>query len=173
MNILELVPLAKDIINRIIPDPDKAMELQLELAKVEVQESTARMGVLQSWLANPNWFVSGAIPMILWMISLVVFFNHVFGPMLKGLGMSGLPLLDLPEWYYGLAKLIIGGLFLKKVVDDNELRYPNGTLLSPAKKAVTAALMRGDGKVVTSTEKVEVNYEEKLRKLSGKDKEER
>jgi len=140
-SLLDLAPTITHIIDRFVPDPNKAQEMKLEMAKVEANENVAKMETQKAWLSNTNWFVSGAIPAILWMISLVVFFNHILGPILKGIGL-GIPLLDLPEWYSGLAKLIIGGLFTKKVVDANEW-WINGKLVSPSTKTIEASLQGG------------------------------
>lgn len=141
MNLLDLVPTVSNIIDRFVPDPNKAAEMKLELAKIEASEYVAKMETQKAWLGNTNWFVSGAIPAILWMISLVVFFNHILGPLLKGGGLA-VPIMALPEWYYDLAKLIIGGLFAKKVIDNNEW-WIGGKLVSPSKKTVEAAIQGG------------------------------
>lgn len=141
MNLLDLVPTVSNIIDRFVPDPDKAAEMKLEMAKIEASEYVAKMETQKAWLGNTNWFVSGAIPAILWMISLVVFFNHILGPLLKGIGLA-VPIMALPEWYYDLAKLIIGGLFAKKVIDNNEW-WIGGKLISPSKKTVEAAIQGG------------------------------
>jgi len=141
MNLLDLAPAVTQIIDRFVPDPNKAAEMKLELAKIEASEYVAKMETQKAWLGNNNWFVSGAIPAILWMVSLVVFFNHILGPVLKGIGL-GVPIVDLPEWYYDLAKLIISGLFAKKIIDNNEW-WIGGKLVSPSKMTVEAAIQGG------------------------------
>ena len=65
MNILDLAPTIAHIIDRFVPDPNKAAEMKLEMAKVEASENVAKMETQKAWLANHNWFVSGAIPAIL------------------------------------------------------------------------------------------------------------
>lgn len=158
MNLLDLAPTVTHIIDRFVPDPNKAAEMKLEMAKVEASENVAKMETQKAWLGNVNWFVSGAIPAILWMVSLVILFNHIIGPILKGIGLS-IPILDLPEWYYGLAKLIVGGLFTKKIIDNNEW-WIGGKLVSPSKQTVEASL-RG-GKTTPVGESVTLKKTEEL-----------
>ncbi len=163
MNLLELAPTVTHIIDRFVPDPDKAQQMKLEMAKIEASENVAKMETQKAWLSNSNWFVSGAIPAILWMVSLVILFNHIVGPLLKGIGIA-VPLLDLPEWYYGLAKLIVGGLFTKKVIDNNEW-WIGGKLVSPSRQTIEASIAGGKTQPVgesVSLKKTEELVEKRL-----------
>jgi len=120
MNLLEVVPALDSIIGKIIQDPNQAGNLKLELEKLDVQKDIERYKVQQSWLSNKSVYVAGAIPTILWLLSVVVAFNHIIAPLLMGLGMN-LPTLELPEYYTDLAGTIILGLFAKKAWDGSTI----------------------------------------------------
>nr|WP_321499940.1 3TM-type holin [uncultured Dethiosulfovibrio sp.] len=129
MNLLELLPGISGIIERVIPDPNKKAELELELSKVQADEVNARMGVLQGMLSNKSLFVAGAIPALLWLAVLGLLNNYVLGPWF------GLEPINFPDQYWTLLSTVVIGLFGKKVVDGNEFRWPNGNVLSPKKEA--------------------------------------
>ena len=120
MNLLEIVPALSDLIGQVIQNPNQATELKYELEKLDVQQDIERLKVQQSWLSNHSPFVAGAIPCILWLLSVVVAFNHIIAPLLMGLGMK-LPVLELPEYYTDLAGTIILGLFAKKAWDGSTI----------------------------------------------------
>ncbi len=120
MNLLEVVPALDSIIGKIIQDPNQAGNLKLELEKLDVQKDIERYKVQQSWLSNKSVYVAGAIPTILWLLSVVVAFNHIIAPLLMGMGMN-LPILELPSYYTDLAGTIVLGLFAKKAWDDSTI----------------------------------------------------
>lgn len=127
MNLLQLVPQITDIIGKVLPDPNKKAELELELSKVQADEVKARMGVLQGMLSNKSLFVAGAIPALLWLAVLGLFNNYVLGPWFD------LIPINFPDQYWTLLSTVIIGLFGKKIVDGNEFRWPNGNVASPRK----------------------------------------
>lgn len=133
MNLLEAIPGITEIIGRVISDPNKKAELSLELAKVQVDEVKARMGVLQGMLSNKSLFVAGAIPALIWLAVLGLFNNYVLGPWFS------LHPINFPDQYWTLLSTVVIGLFGKKVVDGNEFRWPNGNVLSPKKESKEAA----------------------------------
>lgn len=164
MNLLDLAPTVTHIIDRFVPDPNKAQEMKLEMAKVEASENVAKMETQKAWLGNVNWFVSGAIPAILWMISLVVANNCILAPWLNGILGFKVPIVELPAWYSSLAMTIVTGLFAKKVVDDNEW-WIGGKLVSPSKKTIEASIRGGKAAPVGETvvmKKAEELVEQKL-----------
>lgn len=164
MNLLELAPAITHIIDRFVPDPDKAQAMKLEMAKIEASENVAKMETQKAWLSNSNWFVSGAIPAILWMISLVVANNCILAPWLNGIFGFSIPIITLPEWYSGLAMTIITGLFAKKVIDNNEW-WIGGKLVSPSRQTIEAAITGGKTQPVgesVSLKKTEELVEKRL-----------
>lgn len=128
MNLLELLPGLSGIIERVIPDPNKKAELELELSKIRTDEVKARMGVLQGMLSNKSLFVAGAIPALLWLAVLGLLNNYVLAPWF------GLQPINFPDQYWTLLSTVVVGLFGKKMVDGNEFRWPNGNVLSPKKE---------------------------------------
>ena len=164
MNILDLAPTITHIIDRFVPDPNKAAEMKLEMAKVEASENVAKMETQKAWLANPNWFVSGAIPAILWMISLVVLNNSILAPWLNGFLKLEIPIVSLPDWYSNLAAIIVTGLFAKNTSENGEW-WINGKLVSPSRKTVEASIAGGKTAPVgeaVSLKKTEELVEQKL-----------
>ena len=122
MNILELIPALEGIIGKVIQDPNQAGNLKLELEKLDVQRDIEKYKVQQAWLSSKSAFVAGAIPTILWMVSVVIAFNHIIAPLLEwGFG-SKLPILELPDYYTDLAGTIVLGLFAKKAWDGSEIQ---------------------------------------------------
>ena len=121
MNIFEVLPALDSIIGKVIQDPNQAGNLKLELQKLDVQKEIAKYKTQAAWLSNKSPMVAGAIPCILWMVSIVIFFNHIVSPLLMAAGLS-LPVLELPAYYTDLAATIVLGLFAKKAWDTSEIR---------------------------------------------------
>lgn len=141
MNILELIPGIGSIIDKVIPDPNKKTELKLELAKLDAAEATERLGVLKNMMGHKSLFVAGGIPALIWLAVVYILANYIIFPLLGAVGLSVTPI-QLPDEYWGLLKVVIVGLFGKKVIDGNEWRW-NGKLISPAKDAAKIAAVQG------------------------------
>ena len=135
--ILDLIPEVGKLIDRFVPDPQKKLEAERMLKELDTRELEARLGVQKAWLSNQSIFVAGAIPTVLWMVSIVIFFNHILAPLLKPV--FAIPTLDLPEWYANLAGTIVLGLFGKKAWDSSEIHW-NGQTVKPAKEKVQAEI---------------------------------
>jgi len=150
INLLQAIPAIGDIINKIIPDPNKQSELKLEIAKLDAQESIARMGVLQAMMGNKSLFVAGGIPALIWLAVIYLAANYILFPLLAGFGMHIAPI-ELPGDYWSLLQVIVVGLFGKKVIDGNEWRWGD-KLISPAKSQVQTAAAMGDTKPIGAKE---------------------
>lgn len=137
MNILDAIPEIGRILDDLISTPEEKREAQLRLREIDVREIEARLGVQKAWLSNQSIFVAGAIPTVLWMVSVVIFFNHILAPLLAH--WVTIPTLDLPQWYSQLAGTIVLGLFGKKAWDSSEIHW-GGEVVKPAKEKVTAEL---------------------------------
>jgi len=131
MNVLELVPALESIIGKVIQDPNQAGNLKLELAKLDVQQEIEKYRTQAAWLSNKSPLVAGAIPCILWMVSVVIFFNHILAPLLMAAGLE-IPTLELPAYYTDLAATIVLGLFAKKAWDTSDIHI--GGFHSPRKQ---------------------------------------
>jgi len=137
MNLLDAIPEIGKILDDLISTPEEKREAQLRLREIDVREVEARLGVQRAWLSNQSVFVAGAIPTVLWMVSLVIFFNHILAPLLAH--WVQIPTLDLPAWYSQLAGTIVLGLFGKKAWDSSEIHW-GGQVVKPAKEKVAAEL---------------------------------
>lgn len=143
MNVLELIPGISGIIDKIIPDPNKQQELKLEMAKLDAQDTAARMGVLQAMLSNKSIFVAGAIPAIIWVFVFSLANNYILLPWARAFGAT-VPEVPLPDSVIALVGGIVAALLGKKYMDNNEFYYPNGQLKSPSKMLVEAAAAKGN-----------------------------
>lgn len=143
MNVLDLIPGISGIIEKIIPDPNKQTELKLELAKLDAQDTAARMGALQAMFSNKSMFVSGAIPAIIWVFVLSLANNYILLPWARVFG-AAFPEAPLPDAVIALVGAIVAGLLGKKYMDNNEFYYPNGQIKSPSKMLIEAAAAKGD-----------------------------
>lgn len=137
MNLLDAIPEIGKILDDLISTPEEKREAQLRLREIDVREVEARLGVQKAWLSNQSVFVAGAIPTVLWMVSLVIFFNHILAPLLAH--WVQIPTLDLPAWYSQLAGTIVLGLFGKKAWDSSEIHW-GGQVVKPAKEKVAAEI---------------------------------
>lgn len=137
MNLLDAIPEIGKILDDLISTPEEKREAQLRLREIDVREVEARLGVQRAWLSNQSVFVAGAIPTVLWMVSLVIFFNHILAPLLAH--WVQIPTLDLPAWYSQLAGTIVLGLFGKKAWDSSEIHW-GGQVVKPAKEKVAAEI---------------------------------
>jgi hypothetical protein len=129
VNILDAIPAIGSILDKTITTKEELEEIKLKFAEIDIREVEARLGVQKAWLDNKSVFVSGAIPMMLWMVSIVILFNCVISPLLAPVW--EMPVIDLPEWYSSLAATIVIGLFGKKAFDGNTIQM--GNFLKPAK----------------------------------------
>jgi hypothetical protein len=128
----ELIPGIGKIVDDLVTSDEEVREKLLEEKIIDTEVIKARLGVQKAWLSNKSPYVAGAIPTILWMISLVIFFNHVFAPVLVWLSGANVPTLDLPGYYVEFGKWIVLGLFGKKAWDSSEVKI--GGLYSPKKQ---------------------------------------
>ena len=129
-SLLDLVPEVGKILDNLISTPEEKREAELRLREIDIREVEARLGVQKEWLGNKSVFVAGAIPTILWMVSIVIAFNCIIAPLLSPVWK--IPIMALPDWYAGLAGTIVLGLFGKKTIDGNEFRL-HGEVIKPAK----------------------------------------
>ncbi len=129
-SILDAIPGIGQILDDLITSRDEVEQVKIRLREIDARETVARLGVQRAWLSNKSWFVAGAIPTVLWMVSIVIFFNHILAPLLGA--WVTIPTLDLPDWYANLAGTIVLGLFGKKAWDGAELRW-GGETVKPAK----------------------------------------
>lgn len=134
MNVLDAIPVLGQLIDKIVPNPNQANELKIELAKLDIKRDIAKLDVQKAWLSNKSPYVAGAIPTILWMVSFVILFNHVVAPLLSWGFQATVPVLELPGYYVDMASTIVIGLFVKKAWDNTDVKI--GGFHSPIKTAI-------------------------------------
>lgn len=100
MSILSIIPVIGEIIEKVIPDPNKRMELQLELARLAdaenaraSQEALAQSEVNKVEAGHRSVFVAGWRPAIGWGCGVALIYNTVLAP-LAGLGVADLGFLQ-------------------------------------------------------------------------------
>lgn len=87
MGLLALIPILGDIIDKVIPDPNKRIELQLELAKLadqenarESQERISQAKVNEAEAGSSSLFVAGWRPAVGWSCVLGFLYNVIVAP---------------------------------------------------------------------------------------------
>lgn len=122
MGFLNALPIVGQLIDKIIPDPEKRLELKLELEKIDLQRDIAGLEAAKAMLSNQHWFVSGAIPSLIWLASVMLATNCVLIPIAQFIGqlngvVVAIPQIQYPGEYWYLLGVIITGLFAKKSAD--------------------------------------------------------
>lgn len=115
MSLVALLPFAKSIIDRVIPDKGAAAEAKLKLIELEQRGELAQlaaetelrkgqMAINAEEAKNPSIFVSGWRPFIGWVCGLGLAYEFLVRPILVGFGFLGaeIPMGDL--------LVILGGL---------------------------------------------------------------
>ena len=69
------------ILERVIPDPAKRMEAELEIQKALLEGDRAQMKVNQEEAKNPSVFVSGWRPFVGWVCGFALAFVYIIKPM--------------------------------------------------------------------------------------------
>ena len=151
-------PVAKRLIDLFIPDKASAREFQLELSKLEAEQNKIRAQALSEMMGHKSVFVAGAIPSFLWIGAIGIFLMFIVNPILAFAGIERELYVELPAEYWSLAQLIIGGLFAKKVIDDNEWNW-GGKIVSPSKKKIEFEIHEG------FKTKTDVDYNERIKEL--------
>lgn len=123
MSLLKALPLVGQLIDRFIPDPQKKQEFLLEIERMALARDVAGLDAAKSMLSNSHWFVSGAIPSLIWLASLMLGVNCVLIPF-SGFLISAIwgiqvtiPIIQYPAEYWYLLGVVITGLFAKKSAD--------------------------------------------------------
>ena len=121
-----------DTINKFIPDGAEKNRLQADLERVALEVDKERLGALKGMLSSNSFFVSGAIPAILWILVLSVFNNYILMPWVAVFGKT-IPNINLPDEFWTLVGWIVTGLLAKKAVDGNAFYSSSGALLKPSR----------------------------------------
>ena len=100
VGLLSIIPVIGEIIDKVIPDPNKKMELHLELAKLAdaenaraSQEALAQSEVNKVEAGHRSIFVAGWRPAIGWSCGVALVYNTLVAPMFS-LGVADLGFLQ-------------------------------------------------------------------------------
>ena len=117
MNIKKVSDLGVEFIESVISDPGErkaAVEKIRKLSKNEIDKMAAKLD------SNASFFVSGAIPSILWVLVIVMLFNFIVFPLLNGTLGLAISFVEIPEWYSSMCSTIVLGLLAKKAWDGSQ-----------------------------------------------------
>ena len=146
MNLLSLIPGLGNIISTVVKSPTEKAELEAKIKELDIREIEAKYDAQKTWMSNGSLFVSGAIPSMLWMLVLVIFFNFILSPLIQGIFGITIPYLNLPDWYSSMCSTIVLGLFAKKAWDSTDM-----TVGSFAKKSKYASEAETDSKIKSNS----------------------
>lgn len=100
MGLLSIIPIVGEILDKVVADPDKKLELKLELAKLadqeaarESQERIAQTEVNKVESGHRSIFVAGWRPFVGWGCGSALIYNTMIAPMF-GLGVADLGFLQ-------------------------------------------------------------------------------
>lgn len=145
MGLLALVPILGEIIDKVIPDPEKRMELNLELAKLadadaarENERLLGQIEVNKVEASHRSLFIAGWRPFIGWGAGIALLYNTLVAPAV-GLSVADLGFLQVVL----LAILGVGGMRsfdkVKGTSNDTPLVVRNSVRPMDSQKPVKAS----------------------------------
>lgn len=104
-----------------IPGLNKALSANNDSYNNDAESSLMdKLNNNKSLMSSGSFFVSGAIPSILWILILIVLFNFIVAPLLNSLGFN-IQIGVIPEWYSQMCSTIVLGLLAKKAWDSTDV----------------------------------------------------
>lgn len=108
-----VIGIAETVIDRLIPDKAEAARVKdqilLETSRAEQQGQLAQIEVNKAQAENPNVFVSGPRPFIMWVCGFALAYQFVLSPIVQwGFLIAGSPIADPPKLDNVLWELIFG-----------------------------------------------------------------
>ena len=119
-----LAPIIGDLIKRLVPDSDKANEIEKEvkLALLEHTDSLEAMRgkIVLSEAQSSNWLTAAWRPMLMMVVVLIIACNYLLFPII-GIFYPEMITLDLPQELWQLLTIGVGGYVVgrsgEKMVD--------------------------------------------------------
>lgn len=115
-----LIPLIGNVLDRVLPDTEKANEAKAELMKLqlsgELQQMANQAKINEKEAEHSSLFVAGWRPAIGWVCALAMFYQYIMRPLIMwGFAINGtqvppMPGLDEMLWELMFGMLGIGGL---------------------------------------------------------------
>lgn len=105
---------ASDIIGKFVVDPEKKLEAQQEVVRLQVEfnekllqysleEVKAQAGVVTAEASSKNWLTSSWRPILMLVFTYIILHTYVLAPLF------GLPKVDIPVDMWQLLKIGMGG----------------------------------------------------------------
>ena len=101
-----------EILGKLIPDPNKKAEVQLELAKLDWDSLQKQANALQTELSG-NWMQRSWRPLLMFIFMGMMVNNYVLLPYMQVLGIAVQPLNFTPEMW-DLLKIGVGGYIVAR-----------------------------------------------------------
>ena len=119
-----LAPIVGDLVKRLVPDSDKANEIEKEvkLALLEHTDSLEAMRgkIVLSEAQSSNWLTAAWRPMLMMVVVLIIACNYLLFPII-GIFYPEMITLDLPQELWQLLTIGVGGYVVgrsgEKMVD--------------------------------------------------------
>ncbi len=113
---------AKDIIGRFVADPDKKIEAQTELFKLQsdlqskildadVQFARVQADTLQTEMKSDSWMGKNWRPLLMLTFTYIILHNYVIAPVFH------IPLNQIPDDMWTLLKIGMGGYIVGRTVE--------------------------------------------------------
>jgi hypothetical protein len=100
------------VVDRAIPDRDKAEELKAQMTLALIQEGNAELqgavSIIQAEAQGESWMQRNWRPILMLTIVAIVANNYLVAPYLAAMGLEA-PTLELPERLWDLMTLGVGG----------------------------------------------------------------
>ena len=85
-----------------IKDPVKKAELELKLKQLEQAVNQGQININKIEAQNPNWFIAGARPFIIWVCGFAILYSFILAPFLHSAFMAFNIKFPLPELNIGI-----------------------------------------------------------------------
>jgi hypothetical protein len=119
-----LAPIVGDVLKKVIPDADKANEIEREI-RLGLLENTdslekARASIIATEAASGSWLTASWRPILMLVITAIVAMNYLVTPIIK-IFYPEMPMLELPVELWNLLTVGVGGYIVgrsgEKMID--------------------------------------------------------
>ena len=125
-----LLQLIGNVVDRAIPNKDKAEELKQQLTfaalQLDAQLLQSATNIIMAEAQGGSWLQRNWRPILMLVIIAIVANNYLIYPYLS-LFWEDAPLLDLPDQLWGLMKIGVGGYVISRGVEKSVKSYANGS----------------------------------------------
>ena len=125
-----LLQLIGNVVDRAIPNKDKAEELKQQLTfaalQLDAQHLQSATNIILAEAQGGSWLQRNWRPILMLVIIAIVANNYLIYPYLS-LFWEDAPLLDLPDQLWGLMKIGVGGYVISRGVEKSVKSYANGS----------------------------------------------